>query len=76
MQTKSTAMTTKLDKPLCRELEIDEPACALRIDAVGVRFVEKGRRSGQTLEWRALVRGDAVLAAGLGASLQAATGRR
>jgi hypothetical protein len=65
-------MTTKLDKPLRRELEIDERAYTLTIDAEGLRLVEKGRRIGQTLKWRDLVSGDAALAAGLAASLQAA----
>lgn len=69
-------MTTKLDKPLRRELEIDERAYTLTIDAEGLRLVEKGRRIGQTLKWRDLVSGDAALAAGLAASLQAATGGR
>lgn len=69
-------MTTKLDKPLRRELEIDERAYTLTIDAEGLRLVEKGRRIGQTLKWRDLVSGDAALAAGLAASLQAATSER
>ncbi|GHA79835.1 hypothetical protein [Cognatilysobacter bugurensis] len=65
-------MTTKLDKPLRRELEIDDRAYTLTIDADGLRLVEKGRRIGQALKWRDLVSGDAALAAGLAASLQAA----
>lgn len=68
-------MTTKLDKPLRRELEIDERLYTLTIDRDGLRLVEKGRRNGQALQWRDLVTGDAALAAGLAASLQAANGR-
>lgn len=65
-------MTTKLDKPLRREIAIDDRAYTLTIDADGLRLVEKGRRTGQSLKWRDLVSGDAALAAGLAASLQAA----
>lgn len=65
-------MTTKLDKPLRREIAIDGRAYTLTIDADGLRLVEKGRRTGQSLKWRDLVSGDAALAAGLAASLQAA----
>lgn len=69
-------MTTKLDKPLRRELEIDGRAYTLTIDAEGLRLVEKGRRIGQTLKWRDLVSGDAALSAGLAASLHAAARAR
>lgn len=65
-------MTTKLDKPLRREIAIEGRAYTLTIDADGLRLVEKGRRTGQSLKWRDLVSGDAALAAGLAASLQAA----
>lgn len=71
-------MTTKLDKPLRREIEIeiDERPYTLTVDADGFRLVEKGRRKGQTLRWRDVVSGDAALAAGLSASLQAVGGHR
>lgn len=65
-------MTTKLDKPLRREVEIDARAYTLTIDPDGLKLVEKGHRTGQSLRWRDLVSGDAALAAGLAASLQAA----
>ena len=76
VQDTEPAMTTKLDKPLRREIEIDERAYTLTIDADGFRLVEKGRRKGQELRWRDVVNGDAALAAGLAASLQAAEARR
>lgn len=41
----------------------------------GVTVVEKGRRKGQFLSWTAFVSGDAALAAGLQASLDALPGR-
>lgn len=69
-------MTTKLDKPIRRELEIDERPYTLTVDADGLKLVEKGRRKGVELQWRDLVSGDAALAAGLSASLQTLDARR
>lgn len=69
-------MTTRLDKPLRRELEIGDTLYTLTIDADGLKLVEKGRRKGQTLRWQDIVDGDAALAAGLAASLAAANARR
>jgi len=62
-------MTTKLDKPLRREVEIDDRLYTLTVDADGLRLVEKGHRKGQELRWRDLVSGDAALAVALAASL-------
>lgn len=62
-------MTTKLDKPLRREVEIDDRLYTLTVDPDGLRLVEKGHRKGQELRWRDLVSGDAALAAALAASL-------
>lgn len=62
-------MTTKLDKPLRREIEIDDRLYTLTVDADGLRLVEKGHRKGQELRWRDLVSGDAALAVALAASL-------
>ena len=64
---------TKLDKPLRRELRIEEAAYTLTIDPKGLKLVEKGRRKGIELDWRALVNGDAALAAGLQAAVRAST---
>lgn len=61
-------MTTKLDKPIRREIEINEQPYTLTIDAEGLKLVEKGRRKGQELRWRDLVNGDAALTAALNAS--------
>ncbi len=63
-------MTTKLDKPLRRELHIDGKLYTLTIDAVGLKLVEKGRRKGDALRWQDLVSGDAALSAALSASLE------
>ena len=45
-------MTTKLDRPLKREILIDEKAYTLTIDAAGLKLVEKGRRNGHEVSWK------------------------
>jgi hypothetical protein len=60
---------TPLDKPLRRELEIDDRTYTLVLDAEHLKLTEKGRRKGIELAWRDLVNGDAALAAALQASL-------
>ena len=59
---------TKLDKPLRRELDIDDAPYTLTIDPNGLKLVEKGRRNGIELSWQDLITGDAALAAALQAS--------
>jgi hypothetical protein len=63
-------MTTRLEKPLKRELTIDEEAFVLTIDPNGLKLTRKGRRKGQELSWKAIVSGDAALASALTASLE------
>lgn len=63
-------MTTKLDKPIRREIEIEEKAYTLTIDGDGLKLVEKGRRNGQELRWRDLVGGGGDAAAGAGSGGQ------
>jgi hypothetical protein len=55
-------MTTALDKPLRREIQIEDRAYTLTIDPSGLKLVEKGRRNGTELAWRDLVNGDAASA--------------
>lgn len=62
-------MTTRLDKPLRRELELEGRLYTLTIDADGLKLVEKGHRKGHELRWQDIVNGDAALAAALSASL-------
>ena len=64
-------MTTKLDKPIRREIVIDDKPYTLTIDGDGLKLVEKGRRNGQELRWKDLVGGDAALSAALKASANA-----
>ena len=69
-------MATKLDKPIKRELEIDGTTYMVTVSPEGVKVVEKGKRKGHELSWSALVSGDAALAAGLQASLEALPSRK
>ena len=62
-------MTTRLEGPLRREIDIKGEAYTLTIDADGLKLVPKGRRKGLELQWTALVSGDAALAAALQGSL-------
>ncbi|HUP90798.1 MAG TPA: hypothetical protein VM074_01015 [Solimonas sp.] len=62
-------MTTKLDRPLRREITVGEQAYTLTIDGTGLKLVEKGKRKGRELAWAALVGGDAQLAVALQASV-------
>jgi hypothetical protein len=51
-------MTTKLDRPLKREIVINEKAYTLTIDADGLKLVEKGRRNGQEVTWKHILASD------------------
>jgi hypothetical protein len=48
-------MTTKLDRPLKREIQIEDKAYTLTIDAAGLKLVEKGRRNGQEVSWKQIL---------------------
>jgi hypothetical protein len=63
-------MTTKLDKPLKREIAVGGKPYILTITPEGLKLVPKGKRKGQELTWSALVSGEAALAAALHASLE------
>jgi hypothetical protein len=63
-------MTTKLEKPLKREIAIDGEPYVVTIDPQGLKLTQKGRRKGQELAWKDLVNGEAALAVALNASLE------
>ena len=67
---KENSRTTKLEKPLRREIEVDGKPYTVIIDAHGLKLVEKGRRKGDELLWKDIVSGDAALSAALNASLE------
>jgi len=62
-------MTTKLDRPLKRELSVGGKPYTLTISQDAIHLVPKGRRKGYDLAWVDLVSGDAALATALNASL-------
>ena len=64
-------MTTRLDKPLKREVEVDGTLYTVTMSPEGVKVVAKGKRKGQELSWRDIVSGDATLAQDLQISLDA-----
>jgi hypothetical protein len=67
-------MTTKLEKPLRREVTVDGRVYTVTIAPEGIKVVEKGKRKGQELSWGAIVTGDAKLAEDLRISLDATAG--
>jgi len=62
-------MTTRLTKPLKREVVIGRQAYVVTLTPDGMKLTKKGRRKGQELKWKDLVSGDAALATALNASL-------
>lgn len=66
-------MTTPLDKPLRREVQVGETSYTLTIEPSGLKLVEKGKRNGLSLAWTDLVNGDAALAVALQASSRQGT---
>ena len=63
-------MTTKLDKSLKREVDIDGTPYTLTLSPEGLKLVPKGKRTGHEVAWKDLVGGQAALAAALNASVQ------
>ena len=61
---------TPLDKPIRREVVIEDVTYTLLLDPAGLRLTEKGKRKGIDLRWTDLVSGDAGLAAALQASVE------
>ena len=54
-------MTTKLDKTIKRELELDGRTYTIAIAPDGLKVTEKGHRKGQEISWRSIISGDASL---------------
>ena len=63
-------MTTKLNSPFKRELEVNGEKYTLTVTPEGFRLVLKGKRKGIELGWDSIVNGDAALSSALTASLQ------
>ncbi len=62
-------MATKLYKTIKRELDLEGKAYTITIGPEGVKVVEKGKRNGREISWRAIISGDAQLADDLRRSL-------
>jgi hypothetical protein len=62
-------MTTKLEKPLKRQIDIKGKPHILTITPEGLKLTEKGKRKGQELRWIDLTSGETALAVALNASL-------
>jgi len=62
-------MTTKLNTPIKRELDIEGEKYTLTVAPEGLKLVLKGRRKGIELGWKPLVSGDAALTSALNATL-------
>ena len=63
-------MTTKLDKPLKREIEVNGVAFTVTLSGTGIKIVEKGKRKGQEMTWERLIRGDVTLGQDLADSIE------
>lgn len=68
-------MTTKLERPIRREILIERTPWKLTISPDALSLVRKGRRKGIELRWKSIVSGDAALAAALYASTAGRTKR-
>lgn len=64
-------MPVRLEKPLKREIVVDDVRYTVTISPESVKVVEKGKRKGQELSWRDIIAGDARLAQDLQISLDA-----
>lgn len=61
-------MTTKLNAPFKRELDLNGEKYTLTVTPEGFKLVLKGKRKGVELSWASIVGGEAALAAALNAS--------
>ena len=66
-------MTTPLDRPIKRELNLDGTLYTVTISLDGVKVTEKGKRKGQEISWRDIISGDAALRRDLSLSVGALT---
>lgn len=60
-------MTTKLEKPLKREISVDGKPFIATLTPEGLKLTAKGHRKGREVTWKSLLEGDAHLAASLNA---------
>ena len=63
-------MTTKLEKELKREIEVDGKQFTVTISPGGLKIAEKGHRKGHELTWKQILTGEAALAGDLAKSVE------
>jgi hypothetical protein len=61
-------MTTKLQQPFKRELDVNGEKYTLTVSPEGFRLVVNGKRKGIELTWASILGGDAALASALNAA--------
>ena len=64
-------MTTKLEKPIKRELEHAGVVYTVTIAPDGIKVVEKGKRKGREVSWGTIISGDAELSEALRIAIDA-----
>jgi hypothetical protein len=64
-------MTTRLAKPMKRELELDGKLYTVTLTPDSVKITPKGARTGQEISWRDLLSGTTALRRDLNISLDA-----
>ncbi len=52
-------MATKLEKPLKREINLNDAPYMLTISPEGLKLVPKGKRNGLELTWKSILAGQA-----------------
>ena len=62
-------MTTKLEKELKREIDVDGKHYTVTISPNGLKIAEKGHRKGHELTWKQVLSSDAELSQNLSKSL-------
>jgi hypothetical protein len=62
-------MTTKLNTPFKREIEVGGQKYTVTLSPEGLKIVPKGHRNGIELAWSAILGGDAALATALNAAV-------
>ena len=67
-------MTTPLDRPMKREIEVDGIRYTVTVSPEGIKVTEKGKRKGQEITWRDIISGDAALRRDLSLSVGALSG--
>jgi hypothetical protein len=65
-------MTTKLDKELKREIDVDGKQYTVTFSPMGLKITQKGHRKGHELSWKQILSGEAALTTDLSKSVDQA----